>query len=235
VIDDLDREGAEDIFIMWETDVELGTGSTDFLGSLLRVRTYQLHDEADLATVTAELPTEAPSELRKLDWSLRMPCLGEPIAVVGYSHLRGTITTQLTGQQQLEWERVLSVGVGAVLAQRTERLGTGLRQSPGFSTDAPVQSGMSGGPVIDSKGDLLGFASSSFEPAGEADSWDSYVGLAGPALELAVTNIQLGTGLDIDGSPEIRLLSLVSSGEFVCTCDESFDVVEGKATYSTTE
>ena len=132
-LDDLDREGAEDIFVLWETDTEIGDGSPDALGSLLRIRTYSLHDEADLATLTAERPEQAPGELRKLDWSLRMPRMGKPVAVVGYSHLRGELKTKANSLKELAWERVLSIGVGAVLEQRIERRGIGLRQSPGFS------------------------------------------------------------------------------------------------------
>lgn len=197
VLENLDTAGATDVFIVWETDTPLPTGGVDYLGSLLRVRTYQLHPEVDLATLTAEIPAQAPGELRNLDWSLRMPRLGEPVAVVGYSHLSGTIRPQTSGRGELEWERVLSVGVGVVLEQRTERLGVGMRQSPGFSTDAPVLAGMSGGPVIDRHGRVVGFASSSFELPGHPPTWDSYVALAGPVLELNVTDLPVGTGLDI--------------------------------------
>lgn len=232
VLDDLDREGAEDIFVLWETDTEIGDGSPDALGSLLRIRTYSLHDEADLATLTAELPQQAPGELRKLDWSLRMPRMGEPVAVVGYSHLRGELKMKANSLKELAWERVLSIGVGAVLEQRIERRGIGLRQSPGFSTDAPTESGMSGGPVIDRFGKLLGFVSSSFEPSVAGGSWDSYVALAGLALELSVTDLQLGTGLDITGAPERRLSALIAAGAFDCVGDSTFDVAEGKATYT---
>lgn len=232
VISDLRDDGVEDAFVIWETDTDLNGHGTDLLGAPLRVRTWHMHDEADLATLTAELPQEGVREIRKMDWSLRMPRLGEPVTVVGYSHLKGSIAVQPTGRLQLDWERTLSVGVGAVLEQRIERRGIGLRQSPGFSTDAPALAGMSGGPVIDRRGDLLGFVSSSFEPATDEESWDSFVALAGPALELRVTDLPIGLGLDITGAPDHRLATLMTERAFDAVGDTTFNVVDGKATYS---
>ena len=235
VISDLDNDGVEDVFIIWESDTDLNGHGTDLLGGPLRVRTWHLHDEVDLAVLTAELPHEAPTEIRKMDWSLRMPQLGELVTVVGYSHLKGSLSVQPAGRMQLDWERTLSVGVGAVLEQRSERRGIGLRQSPGFSTDAPALAGMSGGPVIDRHGNLLGFVSSSFEPASGAEAWDSFVALAGPALELSVTDLPLGQGLDISGASDRRLSALMAEGAFACVSDPTFDVVDGKATYVANE
>ena len=235
VISDLRDDGAEDVFVIWETDTDLDGHGTDFLGAPLRVRTWHLHDEADLATLTAELPHQGASEIRKMDWSLRIPRLGEPVTVVGYSHLKGSISVQPTGRMQLAWERILSIGVGAVLEQRIERRGIGLRQSAGFSTDAPALAGMSGGPVIDRHGSLLGFVSSSFEPATGVESWNSFVALAGPALELSVTDLPLGLGLDITDAPNRRLATLMTEGAFDGMSDATFDVIDGKATYSINE
>lgn len=235
VISNLRDDGVDEVFVVWETDTDLNGQGTDFLGAPLRVRTWHLHDEVDLATLTAELPHQGASEIRKMDWSLRMPRLGEPVTVVGYSHLKGSITMQPTGRLQLDWERTLSVGVGAVLEQRIERRGLGIRQSPGFSTDAPALAGMSGGPVIDRNGNLLGFVSSSFEPVTAQESWDSFVALAGPALELSVTDLPLGLDLDITGVSDHRLATLMTAGAFDAVGDTTFDVIDGKATYSINE
>jgi len=102
VIDHLDAAGATDVFVVWETDTPLPTGGVDYLGSVLRVRTWHLHPEVDLATLTAEIPAQAPGELRNLNWSLRMPSPREPVAVVGYSHLSGTIRPQPSGRGELD-------------------------------------------------------------------------------------------------------------------------------------
>lgn len=235
VISDLHDEGAEDIFVIWETDTDLTGHGTDFLGAPLRIRAWHLHEEVDLATLSAELPTQGPSEIRKMDWSLRMPRLGEPVTVVGYSHLHGKIGLQPNGRMQVDWERTLSVGVGAVLEQRVARMGVGLRQSPGFSTDAPAMSGMSGGPVIDRDGKLLGFVSSSIMPERAGETWDSYVALGGPALELSVKDLPLGLGLDITGAPDRRLGTLMTDGAFDAVTDGTVNVIDGKVTYSINE
>jgi hypothetical protein len=152
----------------------------------------------------------------------------------GTSTMRSTsrlLSTQPNGRMKLDWERTLSLGVGAVVEQRFERRGIGLRQSPGFSTDAPALSGMSGGPVIDRQGNLLGFVSSSVPPTTDDERWDSYVALAGPALELSVRDLPLGQSVDISGTPDRRLGVLMTERAFDAVSDESFDVVDGKVTY----
>ncbi len=78
-----------------------------------------------------------------------------------------------TERSIVDYERQLAVGVGQVLEQQLARRSPGLRGPPSVVTDAPIHSGMSGGPVLDA-------------PGGPGQRWNSYVALCAPVLELSV-------------------------------------------------
>ncbi|WP_158305605.1 MULTISPECIES: hypothetical protein [unclassified Nocardioides] len=55
-------------------------------------------------------------------------------------------------------------------------------------------------------------------------------------LELSVTDLPDGTGLDITGARDLRVAQLVDAGTFACDSDTSFDVNDqGKAVYLATD
>lgn len=181
------QDGSTGLFLLWETDERLiGRDPTDYLGAPLPVEYLHQHSQSDLVALTVGLPPQAPDRLRVATLALRLPVEGEPIAVVGYSRMSLEGEVKPGARSSVEYERTLSIGAGRVLEVQPERFGLRLRGWPGFETDAPIRSGMSGGPVFDQDGEVLGFASSSMAPAEAGQPWNSYVALCGPALELDV-------------------------------------------------
>lgn len=212
-------DGSTGLFILWETDQRL-TGPNNYLGAPLPVTHVHQHSIADLATLSASLPAQASEHLRVAPLALRMPDVGEPLAVVGYSHMSLTGEVSRTDMSTLDYSRTLTVAVGAVLEQQPERRGRFLRGSPGIVTDAPILPGMSGGPVFDRNRAIIGFASSSMDPVTEGGSWNSYVALWAPALELNLY------AREFDDSPptETSLAYLVSENAILCEMYDSFDI-----------
>lgn len=227
--------GDELMFVVLETDTALPSGDNDVYGGMLQVRGYDMHTDTDLATVTAELPASGTPEIRKLDLSMRMPRVGEPVAASGYPvmHVDGDLPD--AGPATVGWERTLRASVGVVTEQNPNRQGGWYRPGPGFVTDAPTFSGMSGGPVLDANNAVIGFVSSSLAPS-DGSGWTSYVALLGPAIELSVLDLHTGTKVDADTAPARKVAELVMAGAVSCEMDESCDIDPGtlKVVYTRT-
>ncbi|MDN4160428.1 S1 family peptidase [Nocardioides abyssi] len=157
-------------------------------GQMLAVDNYRSLGSADLASIGTSLPAGGDGHFAAVRWSLRMPKRNELVAILGYPE--GTAQWTWGGDTgsdptDVVLEYPLRVGVGVVTAQQTSWALGGVRPSPGFETDAPMYSAMSGGAVLDQRGRLLGFAATSTEPD-EYPDWNGFVTLAGVAFQLEV-------------------------------------------------
>lgn len=171
-------------------------------------------------TLTATLPAQAPDRLRVAPLAFRMPQVGEPLAVFGYSAMSLSGEVQREGPATVQYERTFTVSAGEVLEQQPERRSSGVRGCPGVVTDAPIYAGMSGGPVFDMSGEIIGFASSSHGPVEADDRWNSFVALCAPALELAF----MARAEEDDPLTETTLAELVAADAVLSSVDETFDV-----------
>jgi len=222
-------DGTTGLYILWETDEPTGTGPNNYLGAPLPIVYLHPHGDADLVALTASLPAQAPGLLRVAPLAFRMPQVGEPLAVFGYSAMSLSGDVRQREKSSVDYERTFTVSVGEVLEQQPERRSSGVRGCPGVVTDAPIYSGMSGGPVFDISGEIVGFASSSHGPIESADGWNSYVALCAPALELAF----MTRANDDDPLTEKTLAELVVAEAVLSSADATFDVdtATGKAVY----
>jgi hypothetical protein len=222
-------DGTTGLFILWETDEPTGRGPNNYLGAPLPIVYIHPHGDADLVTLTASLPAQAPDLLRVAPLAFRMPQVGELLAAFGYSAMSLSGEVRRGERSSVDYERTFTVCVGEVLEQQPERRTSGVRGCPGVVTDAPIYSGMSGGPVFDMNGKIVGFASSSHGPIESAEGWNSYVALCAPALELAF----MTRADDDDPLTEKTLAELVAADAVLSSADETFDVdtTTGKAMY----
>ncbi len=159
---------------------------------------------SDLAILVAERCSGAKAkEISSLKLSaqinLHMPAIGTRVASLGYPNTRN-----------------MPHGSGAaskhILAMRTsegviEDLQTDITQrSPRFQTNAPIDGGMSGGPVFNEQGWLCGINSTGFVPTDEHTSYASF------AIPLHTAFMSRLT-LNLNGVPtEITLLELCKQG-----------------------
>lgn len=220
-------DGTTGLYILWETNEPTGKGANSYLGAPLPVAYLQPHGEADLVALTVRVPAQAPDRFRVAPLALRMPQVGEQVAVFGYSAMSLSGEVRPGEKSTVGYQRTFTVSAGVVLEQQPERRSSGLRGCPGVVTDAPIHSGMSGGPVFDTRGEIIGFASSSHGPIDSDERWNSYVALCAPALELAF----LAHPDDHDPLTEITLATLIADGVVPSSFDGTFDVEDGKVVY----
>ncbi|MCW2857868.1 MAG: serine protease [Marmoricola sp.] len=216
-------DGSTGLFVLWESDEPTGGGPSNFLGAPMPVAYVHPHGSADLATLTVRVPEQAPELLRVAQLAFRMPQLGEPLAVFGYSAMSLSGQVHRDQPSTVVYERTFTVGVGQVLEQQPDRRSSGVRGCPGVVTDAPIYAGMSGGPVFDADGDVVGFASSSHGPIESDSTWNSFVALGAPALELSF----MTRANDEDPLAERTLAHLVAEDAVLTSADDTFDVDAG--------
>ncbi len=219
------------LYLYLETDQAPPNNPGDMQGDFLKVRGFNLHTQTDLATLTVlDLPGHHRDRLRHMTLALRMPELGEAVAVVGYRHLLAEGEVAASGPTVLIVERLLNVAVGVVLQQQHVRLpgataeevdlehlalNQSVLQPPGFLIDAPTPFGLSGGAAIDRNQQIIGFVSSSTEPNEELSSWSSHIAGLAPALEL---NFSAGN------DQWMHMAQLVGNGLIQCEFYDSFNV-----------
>jgi hypothetical protein len=91
-------------------------------------------------------------------------------------------------------------------------------------TNAHDEHGMSGGPVVDAEGVIVGVISRGMRPDDDGGDWVSYVSLIGPALQL--------TGLLVSSAGSgatVRLGQLAMDDEIDFELYDSFEVIDGPA------
>jgi len=127
------------------------------LWTVLRVA---LVPDTDLAVLSMALTSAYPVDRRFVSAALttRMPALGELLTITGLSAVRGTeaITNNLSFQM------IPGCAFGQVIDRYPEGRGR-MMPGPCVAVECHARGGMSGGPVFDSRGYLVGIVSSSFD------------------------------------------------------------------------
>lgn len=189
LLDECPEDRDAEVWVAWTTGPAQGGPVNAFHGQLLAVKRYRPHPRVDLAILTTAWPAEAVGRHATVRWSLRMPALGEAVALLGYPDGKAEADINGDGPTDVVLEYPLMLGLGSVTGHRE---GWGVnpknpRSWPGFEIDAPMPPAMSGGAVIDCHNRLLGFCSSSHEPfPPENPDWSGFVNLAGFLLGLDV-------------------------------------------------
>jgi len=144
------------------------------------VRHVTLLSYADIAILGLELRSAMPPDrtFRQAVISTRLPKIGDRVQIVGFR--ANEATRVLDGKQGYSVDAKLLVSAGVVRERYPIRRDSAMLPWPVLEVDCPTWGGMSGGPVFDDRGNLIGLLCSSFS----LDSGDgiSYVSLLYPAL-----------------------------------------------------
>jgi trypsin-like peptidase len=120
-------------------------------------------ERTDLSILTLRIQSEIPVNrtFYQATITTRLPPIGETVVFGGFRASREEF--RLITERMLEIEGVMRLGSGVVrqsFPQGRDRL---LVPWPSLEVDAPLFGGMSGGPVFDSRGGLIGLGSRSME------------------------------------------------------------------------
>lgn len=138
------------------------------LWTVLRVSTVH---RTDLSILSMTLSSSFPVDRRFIVASIttRMPAVGEILTVTGLSALRPT--------EELSSSTRIEMNTGCMLGRVIDRYPNGRDQTmlpgPCLAVECDARGGMSGGPVFDSRGYLVGLVSSSYE--GDAMTFVSHI------------------------------------------------------------
>lgn len=145
------------------------------------VRTMSMLNYCDIAILGLELRSELPGDrtFRQASISTRLPKIGERVQIVGF---RAAAATREDGADGPGYgiDAKLFVSAGVVTNRYPERRDSVMLPWPVLEVDCPSWGGMSGGPVFDEHGHLIGLLCSSFSE--ESGNGPSYVSLLWPAL-----------------------------------------------------
>ena len=138
---------------------------------LWTVLRFSLVPNADLAVLSLTLSSSFP-ENRHFDFAsitTRMPAVGDELTITGLSAIRRTEAVS----SATHLEMVPGCVKGLVIDSYPEGRDRAMLPGPCFAVDCDARGGMSGGPVFDSRGHLVGVVSSSYE--GGATTFVSHV------------------------------------------------------------
>ena len=149
-------------------------------GGPLAVRQVILNTEHDLAIVTLEWGEidGAPFRCAAAPLTTRVPEVGETVFSVGYTNVSAELSdTTIELAQKV-------VATRGVIVETFPDGRDFLINYPVIMGGFPAPGGLSGGPVVDERGNVFAVVSRSMEPFEEVTEWTSYASLIGPVLDM---------------------------------------------------
>ncbi len=173
------------------------------------VRKITLVPNSDLAILGLAFASELPPDntLYKVSISTRLPEIGEHLTIIGLRPFRESFSRAGT---TATFEAGVLVCTGIVSERYPMGRDTVMLPWPVIELDCPAWGGMSGGPVFDQAGKVVGLLSTSF--SADNNSGPSYVSLLTPAL---TTRFEGGWPAALFSNPT----TLREMGRQLCTID----------------
>jgi hypothetical protein len=139
-------------------------------------------ERTDICFLILEYRSELPRDgaFRQFTITTRMPAIGEPVVIAGSQASRDEFEQAVPGTLELAGR--MRVTSGEVRRSYPKGRDRGLVPWPSLEVDAPLYGGMSGGPVFDAKGGLIGLGSRSFNMGSTQEPSPMVVALLWPAL-----------------------------------------------------
>ncbi len=155
-------------------------------------------------------------------FAARMPGEEEKLRGFGYPRSGMSGSAPIATAAIIDYERRLVQSSGPVIERHPVRRDSSAINFPAVMTNAHDEHGMSGGPVIDADGVIIGVISRGMPPDDDGGDWVSYVSLIGPALQL--TGL---LGSSAGSEEEVRLGQLAMEDKIGFELYDSFEVIGG--------
>jgi hypothetical protein len=163
----------------------------EMFGGLLPAHKVHVHGDLDMAVISLNLPLHVPSgerlRMRHLRLGIGLPKVGLPCYGLGYHSMKSTMKSTLftlNTKTVVDYFQHYSATRGTVEELHFPRRDNWLLPFPCFRTSARFDPGMSGGPIMDSAGSVIGMICSSQNT--QEEDYISYASLIGPALLIQV-------------------------------------------------
>ncbi len=121
--------------------------------------------------------------------NLELPYVGERVVGVGFIKSKVNVRIDARGQSHIEIIDEPVVSVGGITQVFPEKRDSYLRHYPCIEMNARFEGGMSGGPVFNDSGQLIGIVCSSFDLS-DSNENISYASLLWPLMAIVVENIK---------------------------------------------
>jgi hypothetical protein len=189
------------------------TSVPDLLGGILPASKVHFNTDLDIAAISLHLPinTNTGKQLRMPAVPLNpaLPTIGQHCFAFGYHSMRWDQANDGKHTHSV----LQSYSASRWLIEEIHASGRDKHLSfPCFRTSSRFDGGMSGGPVLDEKGNVVGIVCSSFGNA-DNEGYISYASLAGSALMLQI-DVDVGGGVI-----EKRLLHDLAKAGIVAAAD----------------
>lgn len=153
---------------------------------------------SDVALMTTAI-NDSVARPALIPLSLEIPQVGENCLALGYSELTIGEPTELEANGQIR----LSSSRGAIEEVFRSRRDSVKVTYPSFRTDAFYEQGMSGGPVLSSRGGAMGLVSTCMQSNDDEVPHTSHVALTAGLLELTIPE---------EGDTEVKVADLMHAG-----------------------
>jgi hypothetical protein len=132
-----------------------------------RIRNVRGTALSDVCIISLESASEIPADntFYKASITTRLPAIGEQLTVSGFRPVQRVFHSDFKGEAQLG--ALLKISMGTVTQQFPRGRDRLLVPWPALEIDCPAWGAMSGGPVFDNRGFLVGLISRSLETADE--------------------------------------------------------------------
>jgi hypothetical protein len=155
-------------------------GISDHGALIWRVLELLAIEGTDLTILTMSFMSDRPPKLYQAMMTTRTPAIGERLVFGGFRATQETFEADIP--DTIEIVGAMRLGSGEVRQVFPKRRDSLLVPWPSLEVDAPLFGGMSGGPVFDSRGYLMGLGSRSMDMGVGEEPSPMVVALVWPAL-----------------------------------------------------
>jgi hypothetical protein len=200
---------ANGLYAMYVSSERHGPQLEHYLGGLLPIDHVWCNDLMDIGLCWLRVPVIAGKPLRLLRMPLSpgLPKVGDPITAFGYHGLSEPLRADTEGNRELPYNLKGSFSGGTILDVHELKRDSGMLPFPCFRTSARFDGGMSGGPVVNSKGSVCGVICAGSGRSSDG-TYSSYASLLWIAMGSTI-NIAPHEGAPVESR---TLMDLVSSG-----------------------